>query len=155
MKNINKAIIMKIILIEPFFGGSHKQWANDLIKHLPHEFYLLTLPERWWKWRMYGGAITLANKFMQSSFSPDLIITSDMLDLTTFKALVSDKLRNTPIVIYFHENQFAYPERPDYSNREDYHYRFINYTSALTANRVLFNSKYNMDSFFMGLNLLF
>ncbi|MDH5718782.1 MAG: DUF3524 domain-containing protein [Spirochaetia bacterium] len=138
---------MKILAVEPFYGGSHKQWLDSLTSYSSFEFKLLTLPARWFKWRMYGGAITLARKFQEISFKPDLIIVSDMLDLALFKSLTN---LNAPHFLYFHENQFAYPENIDNSIKFDNHYRFINYKSALCANFIAFNSKYNKDTFFIG-----
>ena len=54
---------MKILIIEPYFTGSHKKWAQEFQKHSKHDIDFLTLPGRYWKWRMHGGAITLAQKF--------------------------------------------------------------------------------------------
>ena len=38
----------------------------------------------------------------------DLVVATSMVDLATLKGLVPS-LANTPSVVYFHENQFAYP----------------------------------------------
>lgn len=51
---------MRILLIEPYYGGSHKAWADGLWHYSRHHIDLLTLPAQFWKWRMQGGAITLA-----------------------------------------------------------------------------------------------
>ncbi len=141
---------MKIALIEPFFGGSHRQWAEGLVKYSRHEITLFTLPGRHWKWRMHGAAVTLAGRFLESSLQPDLILASDMLDLGLFLALTREKSASTPAALYFHENQLTYPWSPqdrDVKNARDHHYAFINYSSALLATRVFFNSRYHRDSF--------
>ena len=49
---------MKILILEPFFTGSHKDWAEGFKFHSKHEVQILSLPGRFWKWRMHGGAIT-------------------------------------------------------------------------------------------------
>ena len=64
---------MKILIIEPFLTGSHKKWAENYSKYSQHNVQILSLPGRFWKWRMHGGAITLAKRFNQLSFNPDLI----------------------------------------------------------------------------------
>ena len=87
---------LQIALIEPFFGGSHKSWAEQLSKYSEHEFTFFTLEAENWRWRMRGGAITLAREFMESNVSPDLILASDMLDLTTFLSLTRTKTHNIP-----------------------------------------------------------
>ena len=144
---------MNILLAEPFFGGSHAAWARGLQARSRHRIELLTLPDRSWKWRMHGGALTLARQFLASDFRPDLILASDMLDLTTFLALTRERTAGVPTVLYFHENQLAYPwspNDPDASNGRDRHYGFINLASAAAADAVWFNSAHNRDTFLAG-----
>ncbi|QXE92207.1 tRNA-queuosine alpha-mannosyltransferase domain-containing protein [Geomonas subterranea] len=141
---------MQIALVEPYCTGSHAAWATEYAAHSRHQVELFTLAGRNWKWRMHGGAVTLATRFLAAGKSPDLILATDMLDLTTFLALtrpLSDRCRSA---IYFHENQLTYPWSPgdpDPGEQRDLHYAFINYVSALAADAVLFNSRYHMDSF--------
>lgn len=145
---------LKITLLEPFFSGSHRQWAEGLQKHSRHEITILGLPGRHWKWRMHGGAVSLAKQFNELENIPDLILATSMLDLTTFLALTRKKSEGIPVAIYFHENQLTYPWSPqdrDVRNKRDNHYAFINYTSALAADRVFFNSHYHKDSFLNAL----
>ncbi len=145
---------MKILILEPFFAGSHQQWAEGLQRHSEHEISLLTLPGRHWKWRMYGGAVALAEKFMALKDRPDLLLASDMLDLTTFLALTKTKSADIPAAIYFHENQITYPWSPDdadVASGRNNQYGFINYTSALAADRLFFNSHFHRTSFLEAL----
>lgn len=149
---------MKILLVSPYHGGSHQAWAEGYRQHSGHEVALLTLPDRFWKWRMHGGAVTLARRFMAAG-DADLVLATDMLDLTTFAALTRHKLGRTPLVLYMHENQLTYPLPADGETgpmrrqlgERDQHYAFVNYASMLTADRVLFNSQYHHDSFFAAL----
>ena len=139
---------MKILIIEPYFEGSHKSWSLELQKFSSHTIELLTLPGRHWKWRMHGGAVTLAQKYNDLNFTADLILTSDMLNLPLFKSIAkTDKI---PIIMYFHENQITYPWSPndrDISKGRDHHYGFINYSSALVSDYNLFNSDFHRNSF--------
>ncbi len=144
----------RILLLEPFFSGSHRQWCEGFRKHSSHMVGILSLPGRHWKWRMHGGAIALAEQFNQLEEMPDSIIASSMLDLTTFLALTREKSAGIPVSIYFHENQLTYPWSPqdrDVKNRRDNHYAFINYASALAADKVFFNSEYHKNSFLSAL----
>jgi glycosyltransferase involved in cell wall biosynthesis len=141
---------MKILLIEPFFSGSHQKWAESLKKFSVHQIEILSLPGKFWKWRMHGGAVELARQFLQMNYQPDLIIASDMLDLNVFLSLTRAKTSHIPTAIYFHENQLTYPWSPtdaDVQKNRDLHYSFINYTSALAADKLFFNSQYHMQSF--------
>jgi len=96
---------------------------------------------------MHGSAITLAEK-LEGDF--DLIIVTDMIDLGLFKSLLPSKYQNLPILLYFHENQLAYPWTTNVKDW-DRTYAWINYTSALVADKVCFNSAYNRDSFLNAL----
>lgn len=143
-----------IILIEPFFTGSHKKWAEQLAANSHHDIDILSLPGRHWKWRMHGAAITLAESVLALKDKPDLFLVTDMIQLSVFKALISAQFPDVPIAVYFHENQITYPwsqTDPDISLRRDNHYGFINYTSALIADLVLFNSHFHKQSFLESL----
>lgn len=142
--------MMNILLLEPYFTGSHRSWAEGLQSNSQHHVEILSMKGQFWKWRMHGGAVTLANQFNNSNFQPDLILATTMLDLTTFLALTREKSKNIPTAIYFHENQLSYPWSPtdrDVVENRNKHYGFINYASALTADHVLFNSNYHRSSF--------
>ncbi len=141
---------MKILLVEPFFVGSHATWAKGYQQFSQHNVEILSLPGRHWKWRMYGGAVSLARQVEKLKFKPDLLLATDMLDLTTFLALSKKQTGNIPVVIYFHENQITYPWSPadaDKKIERNNQYGFLNYTSALAADHVCFNSLYHHDSF--------
>jgi glycosyltransferase involved in cell wall biosynthesis len=141
---------MRIALLEPYFTGSHASWAAEYAAHSGHTVELLTLPGRNWKWRMHGGAVALASRFMALAEPFDLILATDMLDLATFLALTRHKSSRCPCAVYFHENQLTYPwspDDPDPAIQRDLHYAFINYTSALAADALFFNSAYHKSSF--------
>lgn len=146
---------MKILLVEPFFVGSHAAWAKGYQQFSQHNVEILSLPGRHWKWRMYGGAVTLAQQMKKLKFKPDLLLVTDMLDLTTFLALTKRQTSNIPVAIYFHENQITYPWSPtDAQNKIERNNQigFLNYTSALAADRVCFNSDYHHDIFLDALS---
>jgi glycosyltransferase involved in cell wall biosynthesis len=143
-----------IAFIEPYYGGSHKYFADGMVKHFPGEIKLFTMPGRHWKWRMHGAAVTLAQMVVDSGVDFDCVISTSLIDFALFKALVVKKLPKCRFYIYFHENQLAYPwSEKDRSPEEkkDMHYGFINFTSIMTADIAIFNSHYNRESFFDNL----
>ena len=137
---------MNLWLVEPYHTGSHKAWAEGFQAHSRHSMRLLTLPGRFWKWRMQGGALTLARKAQTLNERPDLILASDMLNLPVFLVLGGERLAGVPVALYFHENQLTYPLQQ--GEKRDLHYGFINFVSALRADVVLFNSAYHLEAFF-------
>lgn len=97
---------------------------------------------------MHGGAISIAQKL--TSVQADILVVSDMIDLALLKSLLPEQLKDKPIYLYMHENQLNYPWSPDDADielRRDRHYGFLNYTSALCADKVFFNSRYHLYSF--------
>lgn len=143
---------MNVLALEPWFGGSHRHFLEGLARHSTHDFRLVTMADRFWKWRMQGGAVTLAHKAREvaaEGFRPDVIFASSMVNLPAFLALTRELFAETPVVLFFHENQLTYPLRP--GTQRDYTYAYVNYLSALAANRVVFNSQFHYDEFFDAL----
>ena len=62
---------MKILIVEPFFSGSHKQWALSYQHSSQHDVDILSLPGHYWKWRMHGAAVSLAKSFIDRDLKPD------------------------------------------------------------------------------------
>ena len=145
---------MKALLLDPFHTGSHAHWAKGMQKHLSQipgtAVELWTMPGRHWKWRMHGGGGEFARQAAAASSSPDLILTTDMLDVASLKGLLPAAWRNVPIVQYFHENQLTFPwNEGDAEKVRGLHhtYQFINIQSAVAADWVWFNSSYHRDVF--------
>jgi len=80
----------------------------------------------------------------------DVLLASSYLNLAELKGLAPE-LTRVPAVLYFHENQFAYPVRrvpgrpPEAARDQDY--GFTQMVSALAAEALAFNSEWNRDSF--------
>jgi glycosyltransferase involved in cell wall biosynthesis len=137
---------VRLCLIEPYYTGSHKAWADGYQARSRHAVQQLTLPGRFWKWRMQGGAVTLARQAQALKDRPDMLLATDMLNLPVFLTLAGPAFADLPVALYFHENQLTYPLQP--GEKRDLHYGFINFVSALRADAVFFNSAYHLEEFF-------
>jgi glycosyltransferase involved in cell wall biosynthesis len=150
---------VKITLLSPYHGGSHRAWAEGYQAFSQHQVKIESMPARFWKWRMHGGAVTLARRFAETAPDTDLLLATDMLDLTTFLALTRPSTATLPVALYMHENQLTYPLPSDGRSgpmrrqlgERDQHYAFVNYASMLAADRIFFNSQFHRDSFFNAL----
>jgi len=137
---------MRILALEPYYGGSHRAFLDGWVARSQHSWRLLTLPDHHWKWRMRHAAITFARQ-LRTGEEPDadVVFTSDMLDVAAFRSLAPTRIGALPVVLYFHENQLTYPDHR--RDEADYHFAFTNLTSALAADRVWFNSDYHCTEF--------
>ncbi len=138
---------LNILSLQPFYGGSHRAFVDGWSKNSRHKWTTFSLPDRHWKWRMRHSAIYFQDALKQTESNNcdwDLIVCTDMLNVAEFRGLMDSRLATIPIVVYFHENQFAYPQLSP--QPRDLHFAFTNLTSALAATEVWFNSEFNRDS---------
>ena len=143
---------MKILALEPYYGGSHKAFLDTWIRRGRHQWDLLTLPANKWKWRMRAAAIHFSddiNRRLSRGQRWDMLFCSDMLNLAEFLGLAEPDIRRIPSVVYFHENQLTYPSR--FEQERDNHFAMTNMTTALAATTVWFNSAYHRDDFLSAL----
>ncbi len=139
-----------ILVVEPYFGGSHKQFLEGLSRSVEAEWIFLTLPARKWKMRMQLSApwFELQVRAMpQRHFHA--VLCSTFVDVAVLRSLLARLEgwnRQCIFCTYFHENQYVYPSQAEDSSR--YQFTSINFTTALASDRIAFNSIYNRDSFF-------
>ena len=136
----------RFVFLESFYGGSHRAFADGLVAHSRHRVDLVTLPARFWKWRMRGAALHFLGKISNLE-AYDGLITTDLIGLADFKALAGSGC--PPILVYFHENQLTYPLAP--GEEVDYQFGFTDITTALTADAIRFNSHTHCQAFLDGL----
>lgn len=143
---------MNILALEPWYSGSRRRFLDGLAEHSAHEVRTVTMPGRFWQWRMEGGGVTLAQKVrgvVEDGFRPDLLFATDMVNLPAVLSLARPCLNDVPAVVYFHENQLTYPVPPD--EERERAYAITNYLSALAADRVLFNTESHFEEFIEAL----
>ena len=142
----------RVLFVEPFYGGSHKAFADGFTAHSRHDITLLALPGGEWRKRMRRGAIELAARLRAIEGSFDLVIATDMLDLSLFLALTRPRLIDVPVLYYLHENQLTYPRLE--GTKLNSWYGQLNYASALAADAVAFNSEFHRTDFERALRTL-
>ncbi len=143
---------MRILAVEPFYGGSHRAFLDGLVRESRHDWQLLTLPDAEWRKRMRLGAQELALRVDEVIGDVDLLWITDMLDLPAFLALTRPRFERVPVLAYFHENQFTYPRIR--GTKLNSWFGQINYMTALAADWVAFNSEYHRQDFLAALRTL-
>ncbi|SEP09190.1 tRNA-queuosine alpha-mannosyltransferase domain-containing protein [Aquisalimonas asiatica] len=135
-----------IWLLSAYRADSHAAWADWLQQHV-HEvhWHVRELPGRHFRWRIRGSPLSWLDDLPGQT--PDRIVATSMVDLATLRGL-HPRLAPVPVDYYFHENQFAYPVSP--GQVESLEPQVVQLYGALAADRLLFNSRFNRDSFLDG-----
>jgi len=143
----------KILLLSGYDAASHKYWRGLLAQHLnDFDWTQLALPDRHFYWRVRGNSMGFAfNHTDVLSQNYDLLIVTSMVDLSSLRGFCPS-LANIPTIVYFHENQFAYPVSDAKQNLINVQLTSI--YSALCADKVIFNSEYNKTTFLVGCSAL-
>jgi glycosyltransferase involved in cell wall biosynthesis len=140
---------VRVLLLSAYAARSHVHWQQALQTAFSRwQWRVLTLPPRHFSWRVRGNALYWSmheRKTLDGDY--DLLIATSMVDLATLRGLVP-AMAQVPTVLYFHENQFEYPQaRQQYNLVEA---QLTSIYSALAADQIVFNSRYNRDSFVHG-----
>jgi len=143
---------VRILLLSPYDADSHRRWREGLVAALPgHVWTVMTLPPRHFSWRIRGNPLQLARELEAIGNGRwDRVVATSMTDLATLRGLVPS-LATVPTLLYFHENQFAYPAGQVPPRLEP---RMVTLYGALAAERLVFNSRYNRDTFLAGVEEL-
>lgn len=154
MHSMEAAERKRVLVIEPYMGGSHKAFIEGLMEHVAADYLLLSLPARSWKMRMQLAApwfVAEVCKMPPVERQFNVVLCSTYVDV----ALLKSMLQQVPgwsceaqFLTYFHENQFAYPGR--FADPNIRQFQYINFTTAMASDRICFNSRYNRDSFLDG-----
>lgn len=141
----------RVLVIEPYYGGSHQAFLDGLFNILQCQAVVLSLPARKWKMRMQLSAPWFASQVEKMPVEDrlfDSVLCSTFVDVAVLRAMLTRLPGWNPqarFCTYFHENQFAYPGRVE--DPSILQFTSINFNTALTSDRLAFNSYFNRNSF--------
>ena len=148
----------RILAFQPWDDGSHRAVRRSIERHASFVWSWRTLPGRGPRWRLRHAALrfadTLRNEPTSALDEIDAIHATSMLSMSDLRATVPAGLRNRPFILSMHENQIAYPTGDATRARDrerDAHLAFTNLASIEAADRVVWNSRWNRDSFIDGM----
>lgn len=144
---------MRVLLLSAYAAQSHRYWQAALQQMFPRwSWTVLELPPRYFSWRVRGNPLYWSIAERELLQAPhDLLIATSMSDLATLRGLVP-ALGEIPALLYFHENQFAYPQ--DKQQHSLLEAQMVSLYGALAADTIAFNSRFNRDTFLDGCDAL-
>lgn len=140
---------MRVLVLSAYDAPSHRYWREGLAAYCAaDDFTQLALPPRHFNWRIRGNSLSWAfgeAEALRGDY--DLLLATSQVDLSALRGFVP-QLATVPSLVYFHENQFAYPAGADGAARVEP--QMVNLYTALCGDVLLFNSQWNLDSFLAG-----
>ncbi|UJR10879.1 hypothetical protein I4U23_015066 [Adineta vaga] len=134
-------------LHQTFYDGSHRCLIDLLHRTLSARSILVTLPGTKWPWRARCSALILSDLIPKNETNTlKYLFSSSIVNLSELISLRSD-LRSLKTIIYFHENDLAYPKQNEQQEQRDFQYGYNQILTALVADICLFNSLYNLNTF--------
>ncbi|MBB6523731.1 tRNA-queuosine alpha-mannosyltransferase domain-containing protein [Pseudoteredinibacter isoporae] len=143
----------KALLLSAYDAQSHRYWRKQICQGLDQwQWSELCLPPRYFSWRQRGNSLSWAFKERETLTQEyDFLLATSMVDLSALRGFVPE-LAQLPTVVYFHENQFAYPQNAQQLSSIEP--QLTSVYSALCADKILFNSLFNLNSFLAGARAL-
>ncbi|MFP4550407.1 MAG: DUF3524 domain-containing protein [Spirochaetales bacterium] len=137
---------MRILLLEPFYGGSHRDVVDNLLATSTHQITVITLSARHWKWRMRGSGLHFAHTVRDHN-PYDLVVATGMTTITDFMFQWGAAM--PPVALFVHETQLTYPVPP--GETPDLHLAFTDVQNLVAAESVRFNSEVHLSGFLHNL----
>ncbi len=142
------------LLLSGYDAASHEYWRKCLTQMLDEYHWTeLVLSPRHFSWRMRGNSFIWATGDQREVLlrNYDVIFATSMVDLNGLFGFFPH-LHRSKTFLYFHENQFAYPQSQQQT--ETVHHQLQSVYAAFVAQNLIFNSSYNQRTFFEGVSAL-
>ena len=134
---------LRVFLLSPYHAGSHAQWAEGYRSASRHDVHIVSHEGQFWKWRLSGGAATLAEETRQAIARvgmPDVILATSMVDVAGLVGLLRHDV-SAPVALYLHEDQITYPTSG--RTRTEHRLGLISWMTMLAADTIAINSEYH------------
>lgn len=139
---------LRVVLVEPWYGGGHRTWADALVGASRHEVHLVAHEASSWRWRVRGGAVTLAEQVeavVARTGPPDVVLVGgDLVDVAALRTFARRALGSAPVALFLHENQVAVEVAP--GERPEPWAAWTTWRSLLAADAVAVATDFHRDA---------
>ena len=135
---------LRVYLVEPWLGGSHQAWAEGYAPSSRHEVHVLGLGDAHWRWRLRGGAVTLAEQVADLATAVGPARRGARLEHARPARLPRPRRRplaDAAVCLYLHETQPARANLTGEPLDGDIAYR--NWSSMVVADHIFANSDFH------------
>jgi glycosyltransferase involved in cell wall biosynthesis len=137
---------MWVVVAEPWFGGSHRAWAEGFAAASSNNVTVVGLPPLGWRWRLRAGAAPLAERIRRAVEErgtwPSVLVVSGLVDISSLLGHLRAP-SDLVVIAYMHESQLVYPT---VDGTVDDGAVLHNWNSWLVADEVWFNSTFHRDA---------
>ncbi|KAI4470878.1 glycosyltransferase-like 1 [Holotrichia oblita] len=141
--------LRKVLFVEAFYGGSHKQLLDTLVTNVTNHT-IVTLRPKKWHWRARCSALVLSS-LIPLVTTEEVFFISSVVNLAELLGIRPD-LQILKKIVYFHENQLIYPVKV--IKERDIQYAYNQIVTCLAADMVIFNSEFNKESFLSNIGTI-
>ena len=104
---------LDVVVIEPWYRGSHRSWADGWESASSHRVTLLALEGERWRRALLTTPFDVAERLSGFDGPIDCLVASTPVDLAGTLGLARRRVGDIPVVLYAHETQVSYPPGPD------------------------------------------
>jgi glycosyltransferase involved in cell wall biosynthesis len=133
-----------VLLVEPWYRGSHRQWADGWRAASRHRIHVLAGSDERWRRGLVTAPAELAARIDRSSHPVDAVVASTPIDLAALLGLSRRRLGGVPVMLYAHETQVSYPPGPEGGRARAA--MPADWTSMLCADRVMVASEHHREA---------
>lgn len=146
MTGVEPAAPLKVLVVVPWYGGSHRAWVDGWRAASVHDIAVVTAEPRMWRHRMLAGTVELAEGVKAAVAAhgrPDVLMVSSLTDTAALLGLARRAIGDAPVVQFQHESQLLHPNHSPADN----HLIDIEWRSLCAADQVWFNSEFHRLSY--------
>lgn len=130
-----------VVLLEPWYRGSHRQWADGWRASSRHNIHIIGGDDERWRRGLATNPLDFANRMDSWPGPIDCVLASTPIDLSTVLGLARRRIADLPVALYMHESQVAYPAGP--KGGQAVGAMTIDWTAMAAADRVIVASEHH------------
>lgn len=140
-----------VLVLEPWYQGSHRGWVDGWRSHSKHEIHVIAGDDSGWRRSLVTAPTLFAQAISQAVQPIDALVASTPIDLATVLGLLGRSTQRPPVLLYMHESQIGYPPGP--KGGRPYRAIVNDLNAIMSADMVAVATEYHADLLREGMPL--